>query len=66
MSGESDEQAFVGSLARIDGEQGYKSLNGTAARLRVRSGTTAQGSGQQWDTGRTENGGARAVINGRR
>lgn len=36
MSGESDEQAFVGSLARIDGERGYESLNGAAARLRVR------------------------------
>lgn len=36
MSGESGEQAFVGSLARIDGEREPK--------------RTAQGSGRQWDT----------------
>jgi hypothetical protein len=47
VSGEFDEQAFVGSLARIDGERGYESLNGAAARLRVRRWNDSP---RQWTT----------------
>lgn len=47
VSGESDEQSFVGSLARIDGERGYESLNGVAARLRVRRWNDSP---RQWTT----------------
>ena len=63
VSGESDEQAFVGSLARIDGERGYESLSGAAARLRVRRWNDSP---RQWTTvghsPNRERGGA--VING--